>query len=419
MISHKLFKSLYNRLIKIVFGIVLFISLSNCQKLNNGSVTFINVNGQKILVCDVDKITETREMNLSELVETSYLIRLSNDTNALIGNTWLEKYSSGYFIVAELSNKLSLFNQSGQFINSWYPGKGPDEYVLPEYPQIVNGSLFIKDKVRNKLQKYNFENNSSEQIDLIKKNGKTIVLNDSNILSFGNSESHLDPYLLCVQDFNGSILNTIKASNEIQLNPPLVHESVISYKINNGWNIHFPTNDTLMHYNLEDNNLNPEAVFYSKSSVDKNKALYEERKTKALSINNIKLTQTIQVVPEYENEKYYFISVYTFGMKEDLPWYFADRKMCLIDKETEEVFFINLINDFWGNIPFQAQSNSHFWEDNMIQVYSAFSIKNKFSSLLGNSNNDLDAEMKTKLNKVVAETKEDDNNLVFFYKLKN
>lgn len=407
-----------NHILHSILILVLMIIMCHCKKCEDNAVTIKKVMGHEILVCDIDKVTETREMKLSELVESSALVRLSNDTNALVGNTCLAKFRSGYIILADFKNKLFLFDEKGHFINAWNPGKGPTEFILPVNPQLINHNIFIRDKFNNKLIKHNLEGTSSYAVKLVKKTGKSIVLNDSTILTIGNSESVNDPYLICVQDIYGNIIKSIQTSKHVKLIPPLVQESVISYPVINGWNIHFPTNDTLMHYSIRENRLTPLAVFHSSLHEQTNKELYIERKTKGLSINNKKLTQTVKVIPEYESNKYYFLSVYTYGMQKDLPWYIAKRKICLVDKGSREAFYVTLVNDFWGNIPFRPFSNSHFWSKKLIQNIPAISLKNRFASILDDEENMISTKVRTKLKKAVSETNTNDNNIIFVYTLK-
>lgn len=397
--------------------IILTVILYNCKRDNNNPISFKKINGSKVLICDVDKITETKEMKLSQLVESSRFIPLSNNPQALIGNTWLEESTLGYFVLADFNNKLFIFDNNGQYLNSWSPGKGPNEFILPSQPQVVGQNLYIKDIHQNKLLKYDINNQFTTSVKLSKSTGSSIVLNDSTIMTVGNSESNQDPFLICVQDFNGKTLKSIKAAYQISLVPPLVQDKVICFPIKNGWNIHFPENDTLMYYKYIDNELIPVAVFNSTKHIQTNRELYLARKNKGLEISDRNFTQTIKVIPEYESTKYFFLSVYYFGLNNDLPWYFAERKICLVDKDSQEAFFVNIVDDFWGNKPFTFSGNSKIWSKVLIKSSPIISVKEQFKKELENID-ELGLEQKEKLQNIVSDADENDNSAIFEYILK-
>lgn len=404
------------KLISIVL-ILFAVIFCSCNGDDINAVSLKKINGKKVLICDVDKITETKQMKLSQLVESSRLVQLSNNTEALMGNTWLQKSTLGYFVLADFHNKLFIFDNNGKYLNSWTQGQGPNEFILPSEPQVVKRHLYVKDRKQNKLLKYSITNQDETAIKLCKSTGKSIVLNDSTILNVGNSESNKDPFLIGVQNLKGKVLQSIKASHKVVLTPPLVQDKVICFATKSGWNIHFPENDTLMHYNYGKNELTPVAVFNSTKHIKNNKKLYEARKKGGLKISDRSLTQTIKVVPEYESSEYIFLSVYYYGLRKDLPWYFAERKMCLINKATQKAFFVNLIDDFLGDMPFTLGTNSKIWSKTIIKSYPVASLKSRFQRAI-NKNSKMKPEMKEKLQNIISNTNEDDNSVILEYQLK-
>ena len=129
-----------------------------------------------------------------------------------------------------------------------------------------------------------------------------------------------------------------------------------------------------MHYNYTDNELTPAAIFYSKKHIQTNKELYAARN-------------------------------------------FAGRKICLIDKDIQEAFYVNLIDDFWGNKPFTLGGNSKIWSEVLIESSSTFSVKKQFEKAL-EQDSEMKPEMKEKLKDIISATNEYDNNVVFKYTLK-
>ncbi|MDO8952495.1 MAG: hypothetical protein Q7U86_07710, partial [Draconibacterium sp.] len=245
-----------------------------------------------------------------------------------------------------------------------------------------------------------------------------LIVKNEGLISVGNSTSIDDPFLICQQDFDGKILQTFSAKTHINLEPSVVFENVSTYPTQNGWNIHFPTNDTLMHYNPVKNTLEPVAIFYSQSHVNSNKEFYVAREKYGLNIDKKAFEMPVIVIPEYESEQFYFISIIRYGEQNELPWYFSSRKMALVDKKSNKAYYISLINDFWGDIPFQLQGTSQIWEKCFIQDFPAIEVKKQFGDLLEKNDGKMNESTQLKIEKLVAKTNNEDNSIIFRYTLK-
>lgn len=401
-----------------IVGLLLIIQFSTCTKQKSDIISITTIKGNKVLLCDIDKITETREIKLSEIVEESEIIRLSNDTSALVGRTWLSSTSADHLFLANLQNTLFLFDKEGNFIESWEEGNGPNEFLIPTNPQLINNKVYVQDSRKGNLIEYCLNTDSERTIKIVKRSGISYVMEDSKLLSVGNSTSTEDPYLVCLQDFEGNIIQSIKANSHINLGTKIVGEDPTLTTVKDGWNIHFPLNDTLFHYSIKENMLTPIAVFQSVSNIEKNKKHYLERVENDIHISNEEFASVINVVPEYETNRYYFLSIYTFGEVKDMPWYMATRKICLVDKGSHEVFYAKFINDFWGNRPFSPLGNSRFWSGEIIQDFPAISIQKQFNEILKANMESLDNDSRERISELLSKIDENDNNIVFYYKLK-
>jgi len=411
-------KTMKCRLPIIIISLFLLLITSDCQKKESSAVSFEMINGNKVLVCDIDKISETRDLKLSEIVESSELIRLSNDTIALVGDTWLRRSSSDYLFLSDMQNKLFLFDNQGNYIRSWDQGNGPNEFIIPGFPQVIDDKVYVQDLRKKNLIEYGLNAKSARTIKIIKSSGRINVTNDLKLLAVGNSTSSEDPYLICLQDFKGNILKSVHAKSHVNLGTTLVGENTTLYPVNSGWRIHLPANDTLMHYSINTNTLIPVAIFHSSSHIEKNKKFYREREKNDINIGSEDLTSMVNVVPEFETSKYYILSVYKFGERENMPWYVATNQTCLVDKKSFEAFYVKFINDFWGDIPFRFRGNSHYWSNQIIQDFSALSIKKQFNELLESQSDKLDNVTKLKIQSSISKIDENDNKIVFLYKLK-
>ena len=401
-----------------IVGLLLIIQFNACTNQKSDTISTTTIKGNRVLLCDIDKITETREIKLSEIVEESEIIRLSNDTSALVGSTWLSTTSAEHLFLANLQNTLFLFDKEGKYIKSWEEGNGPNEFLIPSNPQFINNKVYVQDSRKGNLIEYCLNNGSERTIKIVKRSGISYVLEDSKLISVGNSTSTEDPFLVCLQDFEGNVIQSIKANTHINIGTKIVGEGPTLTAVKDGWNIHFPMNDTLFHYSVKDNLLTPIAVFQSVSNIEKNIKHYLERVKNDINISNEEFASVINVVPEYETNRYYFLSIYTFGEVEDMPWYIPKRKVCLVDKVSHEVFYANFVNDFWGNRPFTPQGNSKFWSGEIIQDFPAITIQKQFNEILKTNKESLDNNSKERLSEVIQKIEEDDNNIVFYYKLK-
>ena len=420
MKQKKLNKNYYLK--KFISGIALLGSVSlftiiGCDN-KSENVNINKIGGNEVLVCNIDDIKETREIKLSELVDSFEVICLENTRDAYIGSVWAQTVSGNHLFFADTQNKLTLFNRSGKFIRKWDSGRGPFEFVIPEYPQIYGDNIFVCDAQRNKLLKYNLADDADKAIDLIKTTGVKIVLNDSLFLTAGNSESENDPYLICIQDFNGKLKKSIPAKNHINIFPKLAQDRVIVHPYKNGWNIHLPFSDTLMFYDFEQNKLTPKAIFYSESFASANKKLMEERLKHGLEISDNESTKSLVVVPEFESDNYYFLSIHKYGQNKDLPWYVSTRKMCMVNKKTREAYYITIIDDFMGDIPFGLQGTNQIWEPYITQDFSAIRYKEKLKRILEEKADKLANETKERIENLMAEISDEDNNIVMYYKLR-
>ena len=393
---------------------------SSCQNKSNNALSYIKKDGKELIMCDIDKITETKTIKLSELVESSNVVRLVTDINALVGNTFYRKYSDNFLFMADMQNKLYMFDMNGQFINKWLPGRGPAEFLIPDIPNVIGNTLFVQDPLQQKLLWYELNGKGSGAIKLSRENTRSIILPDSMILSFVKKLNPGDAEGVILQNFNGNIQQEIKRESKINTTFRLIGEDVTFYKKGKGWNVHYPVNDTLFYYNLTENSLSPVAVFESSSNNKIKTRLYKEREETKLDSMLEELRGIVNIVPEWENDRYYFLSIYSYGDESDpaMPWYLAKRKICLVDKKEKIAFYAKIVNDLWGNIPFSPMGNGAFWDNTVIQDFSPVSLNRQLSKILEENGNSLDKDMTHKIKDLLSSIKENDNSIVFVYHLK-
>lgn len=87
-------------------------------------------NGKKLYVCDYFKVKDTPvKVQLSDMVESLEVIKLDNDTNAIVGEGNV-CVSDNYLLVGSNSKgPIKLFNREGKYLNDIGTfGRGPGEY---------------------------------------------------------------------------------------------------------------------------------------------------------------------------------------------------------------------------------------------------------------------------------------------------
>ncbi len=416
--------NLMKRKFLLVISSVYILSFA-CNQIKDTAVSFIEVNGEKILVCDVDKITETRTMNLSEIVEEFGVVKLKNDTAGLVGQFATTVFSNNHFLFGDMQNQLLLYNKEGKFIKKWQPGRGPLEFVVPGNPQYIDGIMYINDPISSKTIAYDIETGTAKATKYQINNSSATVLPDHSILCLAYLYSPDEP-LLSRYNQEGEILQSIVTESSYIHNTRVSGFDHSFYPISDGWNIHISGNDTLMFFDVQENKLIPSAIFESTSNLRVKAGLLAEMRKKDNKRDNIKadLTNFLYAIPEFESERYYFLRTSAYGNKRDpdkyhnRPWYWAQRKLAMLDKESNEVFYVSFQNDFWGGIPFGPDGDLPFWSADIAQDRDFFWVKKWFTSYLDKKDHMIDDVIRERMNDLLYSLNEEDNNVVFWYRLK-
>ncbi len=364
-------------------------------------------------------------MNLSEVVEEAGVVKLENDTAGLVGQFATTTTSNDHFLFGGMQNQLLLFNKEGKFIKKWKPGRGPLEYIVPGNPQYIDGTVYVNDPLSNKTIGYNIENGTARAIRYQIKNSIATVLPDLSILYLANFHSPGET-LLSRYNQEGEILYSIVSESNNISNTSVLNFDQSFYPYGDGWNIQFSGLDTLMYFNILENKLTPVAILESSSNLNIRTRLSAEMQKEDNKRDNIKadLTNFLHAIVELESERYYFLRTSAYGNKRDpkkyqnRPWYWAERKLAMLDKETNEAFYVSFQNDFWGGMPFKPDGDLPFWFSEIAQDRDFFWVKKWFTSYLDKNGNEIDEAIRKKMNDLLNSLEEEDNNVVFWYRLK-
>lgn len=408
----------------LVSFLTLLLICSSCSTNQNEAVRYEKVNGQKLLICDVDKITETRTLKLSEIVEEAGYIRPEYDTSALIGWTAYNRFSNGHLLVSNMQNRLFLFDREGRFIKKWIPGRGPEEYLVPGDPVYLDGEVFVFDYPSKKVWIYHLETEEVDVVRLSEGHSRCILLPDKTFLSLAQYTTENTPSLLCHFDRQGNMLDRYEARTPNSYGVRRVGSYSQMYAYEDAYHLQVAGNDTLMRYDLAQDQLEPIAVFESRSFLKTRDKLLREMEKVGASLANLSpdLTGYRSVTPELESEQYYFLSVFLYGDEREKetssPWYLAERKLCMVNKKTLEAFYVELENDFWGNMTLRPPGNTPFWFPVVVESLSTQRLLKKFSHALEQEGNAIPPEQRGEMQELMNTVQENDNSLMFWYRLK-
>ena len=119
-----LIKSLY---FFCIFIVIIF-AFTECKK---KSIAFkTNINGNEVVICPVNKVSDTIQLQLSSLIESCEVVKLQNITDALFDRAWHTEVSENYICIKSYGQlPAKLYDKNGQFLrNIGSVGRGPGEY---------------------------------------------------------------------------------------------------------------------------------------------------------------------------------------------------------------------------------------------------------------------------------------------------
>lgn len=138
-------------------------------------------NGQELFVCDYFKVKDTPvTLKLSEMVEPLEIIKLENDTNAMIGYSKVYLSENYMLLRPDRKSPVKLFTRQGKFLNDIGKiGRGPGEYTTVYDMQIDEGRglIYFLPWSNNVLYCYDLKGNFKSAVPLAGRlpKGKFIV----------------------------------------------------------------------------------------------------------------------------------------------------------------------------------------------------------------------------------------------------
>lgn len=359
--------------------VVLVLTLSHCKKRAIAYET--NINGNDVVICPVNKVTDTIQINLSSLVESFEIVKLQNTIEGLIDRAWHTEISKDYICIKTYGQyPAKLFDIHGHYIrNIGSIGRGPGEYSTLNGLQFSPSGdilyLFPFGTTR-KILAYDISGNHVKDIPLVYTQRKfKAFFSPDSIITVVSMPFQNDSAICFQQTLDGRLIQKVSPPAHL-INQSFDGEVFTNY-LTPEYDLFNTASDTLYHYNIEKNTLEP------KFTKDFGEA-------KFISVSR-------------EIPGYYFFSFYN----KDNP----SRKI-IVDKTTLDANYFTLKNDFFGNIEVSPVFSNGYFINNI----AAITLKNQIEKELRMNNlSESDRKMLVEFNN---DLKPDDNNILFYGKLK-
>jgi len=342
----------------------------------------VKVNGNDVIICEVEKVTDSLVVQLSSLVESYNMVILENSPEALIGTAWHTVVTDDYIAINGRNQvPVKLFGTDGRFLGEiGKVGRGPNEYLTLNAIQFSNNGDMLNLLPfgnSNKIMVFDTRGNHVMDIPLAytQRKFKASFLKDSVITIFSMPFEN-DSVICYQQDYHGKVLGKVDVPDYL-INYSFDGE--VFSNLNDNLDFFNTATDTLYNYDVKKNRIVP--VFTKDfSGIEAYSSSYE--------------------IPGF----YYF-------------WYNSPSGTnqsgnILVNKKTLESGYFKIENDFLGGIEMTNYFNNGWFIYNI----DAFTLKTKIKTAL--ENNDIDESMRKKLIELDNSLEEGDNNIVFYGKLK-
>lgn len=352
-------------------------------KCKNDTIVYISkINGNEVVICPLEKITDTIHLPLSSLVESCEIIKLQTSDDAIFDRAQHIGISENFICIKSSGQRpVKLFDRSGQFLrNIGSIGRGPGEYTALTGLQFnQKGNLLYLCPFPNarRILVYDVNGIHLKDIPLVFTQRKfRAFFSADSIITVLSMPFESDSAICYQQTFNGKLLQKIS--------PP---SYLISRSFDGGVFTNYSTTDfdfyntetdTLYHYNTIKNKLEPKYTL----SHGEDKKIYN-------------------ICGEIPRYYYSWISDGT-----------RKSSYILVDKKSLETKYFDIKNDFFGNIDsYPGFSNGYF-----LNCISAIVLKGQLNKAI--MNKDITDQIRQKLIDLNNSLNQDDNDIIFYGRLK-
>ncbi len=375
-------KSIILKSVTLIASLAIF---CQCQTKQKGShAKIVEVNGHKVIDCNIGEVTDTLDFLLSYIVKKCEMIPLETNESSLFESGYHIGISDNYIAIHSRGQMpIKLFDRKGKFIRDIGSiGKGPGEFSslygmqLDEKANRIYLTPFANAK---EIIAYNLEGENQKSIPLIYKQTKCWVYVENDIVTVLSMPFNNEIPVAYQQTIGGELIQKLPVIDHLILRPDFSSEVSSSRNDNGAYDIFIlpwgsETFDTLYHYNTKTNHLDPK---YVSSFSDKKHGSWT-----------------------YEWPNHYW------------SWIFGDKykgSKVIVNKKTLKSDFFKLKNDFYGGI----EMNKFYMSNNgmFISSISAIELIAAFEKAL--KNDDLSSTERDKIESLKKSLHENDNEVLF------
>lgn len=350
-----------------------------------------------LIVCDLAKATDTLDVPLSMLTEELQIVPLDNRDEALVGG-WVRTTVSDNYILVSNNRQVpyKLFGRDGKFICTVGSfGQGPNEYQLTYAEQLdeQHDRIYIMSWNADKILVFDLKGNPQPYIPLntrVPKGKFRVNTADSTVivttLPFEGS-----PEVVWVQDMHGNRKQSV-APGHLMV-PRDFSNEVMDARNTSAYDVMFliimpeAKQDSLYHYNLEKNRLEP-------------------RFTALFTGERIPWHGYTELPHHFIGDGSFPVRVSATTFQGSAPAYY------IVDKTTLKGNFMRLKNDFLHISAWPSFSNGYYTAN-----MEPMALKEQLEEALKEEN--LDESVQARIKACLSSLDENGNNVILLAKLKN
>lgn len=350
-----------------------------------------------LIVCDLAKATDTLDVPLSMLTEELQIVPLDNRDEALVGG-WVRTTVSDNYILVSNNRQVpyKLFGRDGKFICTVGSfGQGPNEYQLTYAEQLdeQHDRIYIMSWNADKILVFDLKGNPQPYIPLntrVPKGKFRVNTADSTVivttLPFEGS-----PEVVWVQDMHGNRKQSVAPGHLMA--PRDFSNEVMDARNTSAYDVMLLTimpeakQDSLYHYNLEKNRLEP-------------------RFTTLFTGEKMPWHGYTELPHHFMGDVSFPVQVSETSFQGSAPAYY------IVDKTTLKGNFMRLKNDFLHISAWPSFSNGYYTAN-----MEPMTLKEQLEEALKEEN--LDESVQARIKACLSSLDENGNNVILLAKLKN
>ena len=350
-----------------------------------------------LIVCDLAKATDTLDVPLSMLTEELQIVPLDNRDEALVGG-WVRTTVSDNYILVSNNRQVpyKLFGRDGKFICTVGSfGQGPNEYQLTYAEQLdeQHDRIYIMSWNADKILVFDLKGNPQPYIPLntrVPKGKLRVNTADSTVivttLPFEGS-----PEVVWVQDMHGNRKQSVAPGHLMA--PRDFSNEVMDARNTSAYDVMLLTimpeakQDSLYHYNLEKNRLEP-------------------RFTTLFTGEKMPWHGYTELPHHFMGDVSFPVQVSETSFQGSAPAYY------IVDKTTLKGNFMRLKNDFLHISAWPSFSNGYYTAN-----MEPMTLKEQLEEALKEEN--LDESVQARIKACLSSLDENGNNVILLAKLKN